>query len=174
MSILTRSSSPPASCYTLLPGAGHCPGLVQHGIFCTWWHSHTSTREYPHPLSCISLWGLSSSMEDIHFVLQLPKTYFICTKLVIARVEWPASFADLPCPLLMDFQSRGFVMAVHVITACMLGADAHIHTDLGWAQGFVNSTTVSLTQFPCLHDLPRTFWLHGTPIFGPLARKLVL
>lgn len=82
-----------------------------------------------------------------------PRQYFICTKLVIARVEWPASFADLPCPLLMDFQSQGFVMAVHVITACMLGADAHIHTDLGWAQGFVNSTTVSLTQFVSMISL---------------------
>lgn len=125
---------PHASCYTLLPGpTWHFPYLVAFTYY-------NSTCEYPHPVSCINLWGLSSGVEDMHFVLQLLTPYFICTTLLTAQVEWPASFAGLPCSLLTNFQSWGLAIALHVMVTCMLRAEAHLHTDSGWAQGFVNST----------------------------------
>lgn len=116
---------PHAPCYTLLPGpTWHFPYLAAFTYY-------NSTCDYPHPVSCINLWGLSSGVEDMHFVLQLPTTYFICTTLFIDQVEWPASFAGLPRPLLTKFQSRGLAIAVHIMTTCMLRAETHLHTDSG-------------------------------------------
>lgn len=76
------------------------PGQARKVTSHTWQHSHASTHDYTHLLSYIILWHLPSSTEDIHFVLQPPRTWLICKFLLINSVNCQTGLA---CCFLRSF-----------------------------------------------------------------------